>query len=149
MVVWDDGGWLHLGYADATNGVIVKCAKVDFNEKDISATWIDYPADGHTAWTLRTVKRIIKIEGIFFDSNADYDIFKAKLTALQTAGVFDVRVQRNSDNSFRTWNGTNITMPVLYEGIRGEDKVYGGDSEVWVIKQLSLRQGGALKDTNA
>lgn len=148
MAVWDDGGWLHLGYGDATNGVIIKCKKVSFDESDKSI-FIDYPSDGHTGVNFRTMKRTIKVEGIFFDSNTDYDTFKEKLTALQTAGVFNIRVERDTTPTYRTWNGTNITMPVLYESIKGEDKPYGGNSEVWLIKQITFRQAGALADVNA
>lgn len=149
MAVWDDGGWLHLGYGDTTNGVIIKCKKVTFDDDDVSAIFIDYPDDGHYAFGLDTKKRVIKCTGIWFDSNADFDTFMGKIDALQTAGVFDLRVQRNSDGSFRTWNGTNITMPVLYKSKKGIDKEYDGDSEIWVIKQLLVRQAGALKDTNS
>jgi hypothetical protein len=148
MTALDDGGWLYLTNASGIYNIKCRCKKVTPDESDKIIS-IDYPADGHLGLSFLIIKRQIKVEGIFFDSTTDYDLFKTNLIALQTAGVFDLKVQRNSDGSFRTWNGVNITMPVLYKSIRGDDKVYGGDSEIWVIKQLTFIQSGILVDVNS
>ena len=105
---------------------------------------IDYPAEGHMGLSFRRLKVTIIAEGIFFDSTADHDLFRINIKALQTAGVFNIKVKRNSDNTYRKWDGTNTVMPVLYSNIKGDEKPYGGDSEVWVIKQITFRQAGAL-----
>ena len=147
MAQLDDGGWLYIGYGDGTYQCIVRCEDYEWDEVDDSATFIDYPADGHYGYTLDTKKRKIKIKELFFDNKADFDLFLVNLDALQSGGAFDLRIKCNSDNSWIKWNGTNITMPVLFKTKKGIKKSFRGDTTIYTIKMIEFNQAGNLYET--
>lgn len=145
MAAFNDGGWLEL--IGGSNNVTVRCKKVEFDVDDPSVVYIDYP-DGNYGFSIDTRKRIVKIMEIWVTTNANFDTLITNLEALQVAGIFSLKVKRNSNNKYRTWNGINITMPVLWISMKGIGKVYDGDTEIWMVKMLQLRQAGALTGTN-
>jgi len=145
MVSWDDGGWLYIGAGDA-NEMIIRCKKVDYDWEDKSATFIDFPSDGHYAFSLQTYGRPLRVTGIFFTTTADKDTFLLRLNTLQTAGAYNLKLETNTTSSFAKWDGENTTFPVLFAKVRGIEKTIGGNAEFWEIKQIVFKQAGALTE---
>lgn len=143
----DDGGWIYIGYGDGSYQCIVRCEKITWDEDDGGTIFVDSPADIHVGFTLETYKRAVKIQGIFFDSKVDFDHFMVNIKALQNSGVFNLRVKTASAPTWVKWDGIYMTMPVLYVNKKGHEKVFRGESDVWKIAQLMLRQAGNLIDS--
>ncbi len=144
MADLNDGGWLELvAIGGSSNDIYVRCKKTEYDVDDPSVVYIDYP-DGNYGYSIDSRKRIVKIMEIWVTTNANFDLLIKNLEALQVTGVFNLKVKRNSDNSYIKWNGTNTVMPVLWASMKGIGKVYDGDAEIWMIKMLQLRQAGDL-----
>lgn len=137
-------GWFYLDYAGGNQmQVQIKDCKVDV--KDAGATFMDYPSDGHYGFSVRTYKRTLKVRGLLFPNETDFNTFISTLDTLQGTGIFDCR-EKTSTGKWRKWNGVNVTIPCLFMDYKGEGKIASWEQEIWGIDMLMLRQAGALKD---
>ncbi len=143
MATYDYGGWIEFIKVGGDTYKVLCEAQPEQGKEDPSATWLEYPS-GVAAWSIGTRKNDIIIKKIWFESTANKEAFIAFLEDAQD-GVLHLKIKINSDNSYLDWdNDSNHIMPVMWSKIRGIRKKYKGNTEIWVIDQLMLRQSGAL-----
>lgn len=141
-----DQGWIYLNYGEA--GVFqIRCDKWTWDWID-EVTYLDFAGDSHFGFSIQTYKRTVNIKGIWFDSQDDYETFLGNMDTLQaTNSSYKLRIKTTSTPRYHKWNGTYYDMPVVFGQMREIGKSYRGDSEVWEIGMLVLKQSGQLSGT--
>ena len=143
MVVYDYGGWVEFTKVGGDTYKVLCEMQPELGKEDPSATWLEYPG-GVTGWSLGTRKNEFFIKKIWFESTANKAAFIAFLEDAQD-GVLQLRIQISSTPTYWDWdNAGNYIMPVMWSKMRGIKKKFGGNTEIWVIGQISFRQSGAV-----
>lgn len=144
MTNYDWGGWIILGNGTDTYKIICQ-EQPEYGFEDPSAVHYDYPGDGHGGFTLDTRKRVVVIKSIIFITTARLNQFMAFLEAAQAIGL-TLKIQITTAGAFWDFDGTagNDVMPVMWDKPRGIKKLFGGNTTIWEIAQITFRQKGAL-----
>ena len=140
----DITAWIRLSYG--SDALFLNCEDWEYDNTDKSATNIDYPARGHYGYTLNTEVVVIKITGVYVLTEAEWNVLKAQIKAAQEAASVTIRIQISSTPTYELYDGGagKDEMPVLIKATKGRKKKFKGDTTVYIIKQITLTQSGAL-----
>lgn len=133
-------GWVIIDPTD--ENIKVECADFSWDIDD-KGSFSDFPSDGHFGFSLRTYKRTVKVEGLFFTDKTHFDLFLATMDDMQNTAYY-LKIQCSSGGAFVNWDGTNNLMPSLFVSMKGIRKAVKGDGDFWEIDLLTFRQAGAL-----
>jgi len=137
-------GWLILEPGTA-NELKMRVEQWEYDDDDESATTIKYPARGRFGYTLNTHGTIFKFTKVFVTTYAAWNILKARLVLLEDTGtVINMKIQIDIAGNFELPDGVNDNIPIIIKSKKGMTKVYPGEAQVYMIKQLLVEQAGAL-----
>ena len=149
----DTTAWILLYDSTDNVNVYLKTDKQPtVDETDDGVININYPARGHYGFTTVTEKIVVKILNSYSVTKVKFDEVKAGLRLLQDGGnEIKLRIQVTYGGLYESFSGAGGTtgnlMPVVIKTIRGEKKLYGGNSTIYEIGLIQLEQSGALTDT--
>lgn len=140
----DTTAWVRLSYG--SDALFLNCEDWEYDNDDKSATNIDYPGRGHYGYTLNTEKVAVKLTNVYVLTEAAWNVLKAQIKAAQEAASVTLRIQISSSPTYELYDGGagNDEMPVLIKTTKGRTKKFKGDTTIYVIKQITLTQAGAL-----
>ena len=120
----------------------------DIGDVDKGAIGIDFPNRGHFGFTLNTEDITIKISKVYAVTKAKWDELKTGIINLQdTTTEIRLRIQVGDDPSdiYEAFDGsTGIYMPVIIKHVKGKKKIYRGNTTLYQIGQIGLKQIGVL-----
>ena len=128
------------------NALCINCEDWDYGKDDTSAINIDYPNRGHFGFTMNSEKVIIKIKNAYVLTEAAWNILKAQLEAAEEEDTCEVMIQVSSTPTYELYSGIagENRMPIIILSKKGYKKPYKGDSTLYKIGMIQLRQSGAL-----
>ena len=150
------GGWVWISNSTGTTTFKILCEEQpELGLDDLSLGTVDYAGDGHYGWSFQQRKREVTIKSIFFISQANYEAFIDFIEDNQNTGfLLMVQTKTGADASgttyysgyFWDWDGQNhCVLPCRWTKPKGLRKLYGGDTGVWEIGQITFRQTGAAQ----
>lgn len=137
-------GWLHIergqAYAMQVQLGGVPPWKIKVKDKLLFKT--DLPGDTRLSASINTINRVIKCFDLYFETQADAELFLANLLILNLAGTMTLELQTTDTPIYFKFDGTNTTLEVLYEALLDIQPVALGGGSVYKISSVTFYHGG-------
>lgn len=85
---------------------------------------------------------VIKLQGIWLNTNTKYENYMTYMKAWQQAGTLQIEVSRNGTDKIKL-DGSNTIIPVLAMKGFGEFEKMPGDQDVYRANNIILEQRGS------
>lgn len=139
MVDYISGGWCWL--SNGSDYLKLKCEGILWTAVHLPE--IEHYEGGiNIGFDLSKYYIIIKLIGVWIESNADMVDFLSYTKTWQQANTLQVEIIRNSSNNKEKLDGTNTVFPVHIVGGAKDWKKMLGDQEKYRCESIKLEQSG-------
>ena len=139
MTDYISGGWLWL--SNGTDYLKVICEQIMWTP--VMSPEIEHMEGGtNFGFDLGLFYIVIKVMGIWIDSNADMVDFLSYTKSWQQANTLQVEIVRNSSNNKEKLDGTNTVFPVFMMGGAKDWEKKPGDQEKYRCNTITFEQSG-------
>jgi len=137
-------GWLNIergqAYAMKVQLGGVPPWKISFKDKLLFK--LDLPGDTHLSASIKTIVRNVKCFDLYFETQADVELFVANLLTLNAAGTMTLELQTTETPTYLKIDGTNTSIEVLWEVVKDLQPVALGGGSVYKIPSVTFIHGG-------
>ena len=100
------------------------------------------PSDLRIGIDLGAIKREVKCQNLWFDTQADVEEFIAYMKTMNATGAWKLEIQTDIGGDKFEFNGTDDSMDVFCVKIAGISKPAKGEGTVYKINMVTFREAG-------
>ena len=100
-----------------------------------------YEGGVNIGWDLAKFWLVIKLVGVWLNTNTKYENFVSNVKSWQQANTLQIEISRDGTNKAKL-DGTNTVFPVLVVGGLKDMEKMPADQQIWKVSDIKLEQNG-------